>query len=244
MSEATSPGEKAANGGQTSRCRTVSGATVTLTARTGDLSEPWFGRFWLRGNHVYRAFETAPTGTFESHVEHILVGPVIERVSVDGGQLSLAHNEELKASLAAWSGSAHEVYTWLQGPPPDVYQLTEIFDDLEIEDAAAGVRARPRLTEQVDLHGIELTKHIPDIAFLTILDGADAVDLVPRWSGVKASHGEVWAKAPDGLAAKGAFLLHASESAVTLAAPEAKPGVDPQATLDFLADLQVSWAEG
>ncbi len=241
MSDATSTGETAANGGRTSRCRTVSGATVTLTARTGDLSEPWFGRFWLRGNHVYRAFETAPTGTFESHVEHVLAGRVVERVSVDGGQLILAHNEELKASLAVWSGSAHEVYTWLNGPPPDVSQLTEIFDDLEIEDSAEGVRAEPRLTEEVNLHAIELKKYVPDIAFLTILDGAEGVDLVPKWSGAKAAYGEVWAKAPDGLASKGSFLLHASESAVTLAAPEHKPGVDPQATLGFLADLQVSW---
>lgn len=216
---------------------------MTLTARTGDLSEPWFGRFWLRGNHVYRAFETAPAGTFDSHVEHILEGRVVERVSVDGGELILAHNEELKASLAAWSGSTHEVYTWLQGPALDAAQLTEIFDDLEIEDSTEGVQAKPRLAEEVSSHGIELKKYVPDIAFLTILDGAEAVDLVPKWSGARASYGEVWTKAPEGLATKGSFLLHASESAVTLAAPEHKPGVDPQATLDFLADLQVSWTE-
>lgn len=241
MNNSTRHGETAVNGGRTSQYRTVSGATVTLTARTGDLGEPWFGRFWLRGNHVYRAFETAPTGTFDSHVEHVLAGRVVERVSVDGGQLILAHNEELKASLAVWSGSAHEVYTWLNGPLPDVSQLTEIFDDLEIEDSAEGVRAEPHLTEEVHLYGVELKKYVPDIAFLTILDGAEAVDLVPKWSGAQASYGEVWAKAPDGLASKGAFLVHASESAVTLAAPEPKPGVNPQATLDFLADLQVSW---
>jgi hypothetical protein len=217
---------------------------VTLTARTGDLSEPWFGRFWLRGNHVYRAFETAPKGTFESHVEHALTGRVVERVSVDGGQLVLAHNEELTTSLAAWSGSAHEIYTWFNGPLPDASQLTEIFQDLEIEDSAEGVRGTPRLPTETSLHDIELKKYVPDIGFLTILDGAHAADLVPKWSGAKAAYGEVWAKAPDGLTSKGAFLVHASESAVTLAVPEPKPGVNPQAMLDFVADLQVSWTEG
>ena len=243
-SDTGSSGEMAANAGRTSRYRTVSEATVTLTARMGNLGEPWFGRFWLQGNHVYRAFETAPKGTFESHVEHVLVGQVVERVSIDGGQLSLAHNEELNASLAVWSGTAHEIYTWLHGPLPDASQLTEIFEDLEIEDFEEGVRATPRLPTRTSLHDIELKKYIPDIGFLTILDGAQAVDLLPKWSGARAAYGEVWAKAPDGLASKGAYLVHASESAVTLAVPEPKPGVNPQAMLDFIADLQVSWTDG
>lgn len=238
----TNLGHAAANDGGTSAHRTVSGATVTIKARTGVLTEPWFGRFWLSGNHVYRAFETAPAGTFESHVEHVLEGRVVERLSVDGGQLVLAHNDELKASLAAWTGNAHEIYTWLYGPAQDVSQLTAIFEELDIRDSPEGVQATPRVAGEVQLHGIELKKHVPDVAFLTILDGSEAVDLLPKWSGARAAHGEVWAKAPDGLASKGALLVHASESAVTLAAPEPKPGVDPQAALDFLADLEVSWS--
>jgi hypothetical protein len=79
------------------------------------------------------------------------------------------------------------------------------------------------------------------VAFLTILDGAEAVDLVPKWSGAKAAFGEVWVKSSDGLASKEALLVHASKTSVTLVRPDIKRGVDPQIALDFLADLKVSW---
>jgi hypothetical protein len=208
----------------TSHHQTVSGASVTLSSSTGDLSESWFGLFYLRGNHVYRAFETAPAGTFESHVEYALDGEVVERLSVDGGELRLAYNEERLASLGCWRGTWHDVYTWLAGPRLDSSQLVQVFSDIELNDDRRGVRVRRRMPAEVKLYGIRLNKYIPEIAFLTIMEGTDAVDLVPKWAGAQAQFGEVWRMSDDGDESRSPLFLHASQTAVTLARVAARRG--------------------
>lgn len=242
MSDADGSDSTVSPSGGLSRYETVSGSTVTISSAIGDLSEPWFGQFYLRGNHVYRAFETAPAGTFESHVEHALAGQIIERLSVTDGELMLAHNEETLTSLAALRGTWHDVYTWLNGPCPDTSQLAHIFDDVVFTDSRGGIRARPRMPAEIKLYGIELKKYVPGIAFLTVLDGADAVDLVPKWSGARTEFGEIWTRPVEGAGHSGGpLLMHASRTAVTLARPDRKPGTDVQRALDFLAELDVSW---
>lgn len=104
------------------------------------------------------------------------------------------------------------------------------------------MKARPRMPAEVKLYGIELKKYVPGIAFLTVLDGADAVDLVPTWSGAQTEFGEIWARPVESADESGKpLLMHASPTAVTLARPDRKPGADVQSALDFLAELDVTW---
>lgn len=237
-------GETASAGGSV-RYQVATGAVVTATARQGDLTGPWFGSFWLRGSRVYRAFEAAPVGAFEAHLEQTLRGKLVERLAVQGGELLLGHDPENSTSLAAWRGRWHDLYTWISGPLPDARKLAGIYADLAITDGPSGATARPRLPSQVKQYGIEAKTWIPGIAFLTVLDGADAVDLVPAWAGARVRSGEVWRKTVDGGdGGRGRELyVHASSTAVTLALPDRPDDPDAgQRVLDFVADLDVTWA--
>ncbi|MQA25908.1 MAG: hypothetical protein GEU94_10610 [Micromonosporaceae bacterium] len=207
------------------RFQTASGAIVAINAPGYDLSQPWFHSFHVKVEAPYgasapsvrnRAFQVAPVGTVDTFVEYDLRGKIVEELSALGGRLLIARNHEGRG-IAAWRGRWHEVYIWLNEPGFTAREVLDQYDRLAFADSPLGVRVRTSQSPKETIYREEVGKSVPNVAHLTIVDGGQALELLPKWSGAKVRSGEVWQKqapASDGGLRK--LFVHASSSAVTV----------------------------
>lgn len=232
--------------------RTPGGGHITIDAPGHDLTQPWFASFRIRVERPYvgpglhhRGLLTGPRGTVEGHVHYLLKGRIVERLSARfGGEYLIARSDVDERALGAWQGPFHEVYGWVNEPTTNGAEVLRMFDRLTFVDEPAGVRVRTQPIPRETLYAEQVSKHVPGVGFLGIYRGADAVDLVPAWSGAKVPTGEVWRQVADTPGGSGrAAFVHASRSTVSVLEADPHTLDDDAARLRFLESLAgISWA--
>lgn len=250
-----------ATGEQVSRVRTASfrtpsGEVVRLSGRTADLSEPWF--CWVelvpdgasaspRGTGERRGFMVGPRSVVDAAVP-MMNGAVRERVAYAGGTFVVVDGPE--QCLGAWTGPWHAVYGWFD-LKATTSALLGHFSGLSLTDTREGVRIRAA----AERFGRTLViKQIPGVGLVQMMKGAEAVSLLPSWSGARVAAGEVWRKAaadPDDHIHEHYVLASPSAVAIVHTAPahlrfeptSAQAAVDEdRLALGFLTDLdELSW---
>lgn len=245
-----------------SRFMTPDGHVVTLRTAMFDLSEPWFCWFMLRtrsqdlsprGAVGQRGFMVGPPTAVDTAVQGVLNGKVRDRFSFAGGEIVIADPaDRTMETLGAWVGPWHVMYGWFGDALRSTAQITGFFSGLAFTDTPDGLRVRSR-SEKFDR--VWVTKQIPGVGQLRIMDGAVGANLLPAWAGARTAAGEFWKDGPhehpDG--DPDTSYLFGSDSAVALLQPDvgflmfdaaaaARVNSDQRA-VDFLSDIQeLTWS--
>lgn len=164
------------------------------------------GPLWLTGIKVQRGaldgktpdsvsmqdFSVAPRGNAQGVMDHVLHASVVQRFTVQGGELQIAVSDDPQTQgMAVWVGPHHELSTLLL-PGEAVSSAVAMFDGLLMEDGVEGLVVRGAVAAETSIL-VEYTEFaVLGVGEMVVRPVAQALRAVPEWSGAKIPVGEVW----------------------------------------------------
>lgn len=156
-----------------------------------------------------------------------------------------------EAVLGSWVGPWHSVYGWFPTKEPTT-KVVGYFAGLTLADTEQGVHISSRRERAGRML---VSKQVPGVGMLQIMNGAEAVNLLPAWTGARVRVGEAWRKSatePENYehahyvvaSASAVGVVYADPSYPDLHSAASLAGVtdEEQVVRSFLEDLvQLSW---
>ena len=177
--------------------------------------------------------------------EAVMPATVVDRFVVAGREVRLAVGNDGYNATAALIDEWHEAMLVYAGPPPGRSQVIQALQQFSFEDHPEGmvVRALPGTGLQLLHETVKVV--VEDRGSITVPGPGTGPGMVPRHSGARTAHGEVWrlGRLPDrfGDGANAYIYLVGTETAVAEVVLDFEPTVDDETLLAWLETINLAW---
>jgi len=184
-------------------------------------------------------------GFHEIANEAVMPATIVDRFVVSGREVRLAVGIDGYNATAALIDEWHEAMLVYAGPPPSRSQVIQALQQFSFEDHPEGmvVRALPSTGLQMLHETVKIV--VQERGSITVPGPGSAMGMVPRHSGARTVHGEVWrlGQLPDriGSSANTYIYLVGSPTAVAEVILDFEPTVDDGTLLAWLETINLAW---
>lgn len=232
------------------------GCLMTLAAPGWDLTRTWDSTVRIRSgrpdgrradNAWMREIHIAPSGNIDFLLENFLDARVTQRlVARGGGTFLIAESRQADLQgVALWRGEWHEAVAYLSPSEMGVgSRPLRVFEGLGFIDSPRGLRIVPGYGRETHIQVMDVSTYVEGAGEIEIGPAAEALQMVPTWSGAQVRGGEVWRvdTTLDEDAGAQHGLMMASRSAVLTLTPDDPSNSRLTKQLDFMQSIsQVTW---